>query len=87
MAQLSIKDRCAQHHWSLSSTTVKGSVRETLSMLVPEVLVQMEEGAQNRNIHRVYLEYQDENVDTNTTTTTKGKKSTIRSRVKLSKQK
>lgn len=55
LAQLSIKDRCMQHHWPLSSGSQQQD-RQALSMLVPDVLVQLGEAEQIRNIHRVYLQ-------------------------------
>ena len=59
-------------------------------MLVPEVLMQLEEGEQGRNIHRVYLAEERENLaDDNNGVVTKKLSSTNavnKTRVKLSKQ-
>lgn len=57
LAQEAIKEKCASHHWPLQSST-RSNVLKTLalSLLVPDVLVELGEAAQLQNIHRVFSE-------------------------------
>ena len=67
-AQEAIKDRCSSHHWPLQSITREKSSSSSssilkaaeLSLLVPDVLVELEEAAQLQNIHRVFSEISDQ---------------------------
>lgn len=66
LAQLAIRERCTLHHWPLQSTTPEHVRRATtLSLLVPDVLVELDETAQLQNIHRIYLADQDTTLDEN----------------------
>ena len=55
LAQEAIKDKCACHHWPLQSTRSTALLKApTLSLLVPDVLVELDEASQLQNIHRVF---------------------------------
>lgn len=55
LAQESIKEKCASHHWPLQSGNGKLSASSlTLSLLVPDVLVELDEAAQLQNIHKLF---------------------------------
>ena len=60
LAQEAIKEKCASHHWPLQSS-IRSSNNSTsilktpaLSLLVPDVLVELDEAAQLQNIHKVF---------------------------------
>lgn len=59
LAQESIKDKCASHHWPLQSSKSAAIKGPTLSLLVPDVLVELDEAAQLQNIHRVFSHHPD----------------------------
>lgn len=64
LAQEAIKDKCASHHWPLQSSNRSKLTKATaLSLLVPDVLVELDEAAQLQNIHKVFSEVVD--VDAN----------------------
>jgi hypothetical protein len=52
LAQEAIKNSCTQHHWPLQQLPSSNST--TLSLLVPDVLVELDESAQIQNIHTIY---------------------------------
>ena len=57
LAQESIKEKCSSYHWPLQSSGPSKSASwkgPTLSLLVPDVLVELDEAAQLQNIHRVF---------------------------------
>lgn len=59
LAQEAIKEKCSSHHWPLQSTNTKSSSAsilkdKALSLLVPDVLVELDEAAQLQNIHKVF---------------------------------
>lgn len=55
LAQRVIRQYCAGHHWPLTSTQTPKNNNSVTSLLVPEVLVELPEPEQLRNIHTVYL--------------------------------
>jgi hypothetical protein len=62
LAQEAIKEKCASHHWPLQScnrssgNNSNSSVLKppALSLLVPDVLIELDEAAQLQNIHKVF---------------------------------
>lgn len=63
LAQESIKDKCSAHHWPLQSGKSATSKGPTLSLLVPDVLIELDETAQLQNIHRVFSHHIDSKSD------------------------
>lgn len=62
LAQEAIKEKCASHHWPLQSS-IRSTSRSSndnsapaLSLLVPDVLIELDEAAQLQNIHKVYTD-------------------------------
>lgn len=59
LAQEAIKSFCSSHHWPLQSTrsTSNSDLKApALSLLVPDVLVELDESAQLQNIHKIFSE-------------------------------
>lgn len=54
LAQEAIKERCASYHWPLQSSNSSILKTPALSLLVPDVLVELDEAAQLQNIHKVF---------------------------------
>ena len=59
LAQEAIKLYCSSHHWPLQSTrsTSNSDLKApALSLLVPDVLVELDEAVQLQNIHKIFSE-------------------------------
>ena len=54
LAQESVKEKCASYHWPLQSGKSANFKGSALSLLVPDVLVELDEASQLQNIHRVF---------------------------------
>lgn len=88
LAQRVIRQYCAAHHWPLTSLQQKSP--SITSLLVPEVLVELPEPEQLRNIHKVYLRAEETEDKENAQLIEKVKgitKTTKNSRIKLNRSK
>lgn len=54
LAQEAIKEKCSNHHWPLQSSNSSTKWMSTLSLLVPDILEELDETAQLQNIHRLF---------------------------------